>query len=192
MVLSPVSVEATSPEDQLRALRALYEASARAQLEAADRLSPGSDAVESRGALVAGVALVKGLPGPAEAGGAALSGEDGDAAFAAMEALGWSPDEIFCVLSRPEPGADAASCAKRMRAVIEAVDPRLVVALDGVAAHDIARGFGFELPASGVAIDVCGRRFVAVDGFEAALADEGRKRAVWVQMQSARPVGTVY
>ncbi len=188
-----MSAKATAPDDPLVALRALYDASARAQLEAADRLCPGSDAVEPRGALVAGVALVKGLPGPAEAGGgAALSGEDGTAAFAAMEALGWSPDEIFCVLSRPEPGADAGCCARRIRAAIEAVDPRVVVALDEVAAHDVARGFGLDTLKPGAEVEAAGRRLVAVDGFEASLGEEARKRAVWAQMQSARPAGPVY
>ena len=48
-------------------------------LGAADALAPGSDIVASGGGLLAQVALVKGLPGPAEAaGGAALSGVDVD------------------------------------------------------------------------------------------------------------------
>ncbi|HSK46770.1 MAG TPA: hypothetical protein VLA05_02060, partial [Coriobacteriia bacterium] len=55
--------------DTTAALRALHEARAVAELAAADASAPGSDVVAWRGNLVPSVAVVKGLPGPAEAAG---------------------------------------------------------------------------------------------------------------------------
>ena len=174
-------------------LGALHEARALAELAAADALAPGSDAVRWRGAVLARVAVVKGLPGPAEASGdQALSGPDGVAAGKALEALGYSAAETFFTLSRPEPGIDAVRRVARLRAQLEAVDPAMILAVDGDAADDVSAAFGVEQPAWGTAITVLGRRIVAVDGLEASLADPARKRRVWEQLKSARPEGPVY
>ncbi len=174
-------------------LRARFESRARAELASADALLPGSDAVAYRGALLAQVALVKGLPGPAEAaGGAALSGPDGEAALKALEALGWNPAEVFFTLSRPVSGGDAERRARRLRAQLEAVDPRVVVALDAEAAEDLARAFGVDPPRPGTPIAAMGRRLVAVESFEASLASDRLKRAAWTQMKLAAPPGPVF
>ena len=175
-------------------LRALHEARARTELAAADALAPGSDRVAWRGALLAEVAVVKGLPGPAEAtGGAALSGADGDALAKALEALGWDAATIFYTLSRPEPGIDTSRRGDRLRLQLESVDPRAIVALDAEAAADIAAAFGCEEPVPGaVPLRVLGRQIVAVSGFEAALADPKAKQRVWGELKSARPEGPVY
>jgi hypothetical protein len=174
-------------------IRALHEARARAELAAADALAPGSDAVAWRGALMADVAVVKGLPGPAEAsGGAAMSGADGEAVVKALDALGWSGENVFFTLSRSEPGLEGPAAADRIRRQIEAVDPRLVIALDDLAAADVAEGFGVAVPRCGEAARVLGRTIVAVDGFEASLGDPVRKRRVWRQLQAAKPEGPVY
>jgi len=193
VVRSAVKDRPTSQPDDAAALRQLHEARARAELAAADLMCPGSDAVASRGALLGGVALVKGLPGPAEAsGGAALSGPDGDAALKALEALGWSADQLFCVLSRPEPGADPSCCSARLGAVLEAVDPRVIVALDRVAADDVGAAFGTSLHSDAAPVTVLGRTLVAVDDLEASLADDKRKRRVWEQFKAAKPPGPIY
>jgi hypothetical protein len=175
------------------AVRALFEARARAELEAADALAPGGDAVAWSGALFAEVAAVKGLAGPAEASGdAALSGADGDAADKALEALGWRAETLFRTLARPEPGIPAQQRAARLRRQLEAVDPKLVLALDAEAAEDVAAAFGIAVPAFGAEARVLGRRFVAVDGLEASLADPARKKRVWRQLQAAKVGGPVY
>lgn len=172
---------------------ALHEARARAELSAADALAPGADAVAWRGALLAQVAIVKGLPGPAEAsGGAALSGADGDAAVKALAALGYAEGDLYFTLSRPELGADAARLTSRLRAQIEAVDPSLVLAVDREAADDVAAAFGIDRPSWGREVRVLGRRVVAVDGLEASLTDPARKRRVWEQLKAARARGPVY
>lgn len=172
---------------------ALHEARARAELRRADALAPGSDAVTWRGALLAQVAVVKGLPGPAEAsGGGAVSGADGDAVVKALAALGYAEGDVFFTLSRQQPGDDDARVATRLRAQIEAVDPSVILALDDVAAADAAAAFGIDRPAWGREVRVLGRRLVAVNGLEASLADPARKRKVWEQLKAARIPGPVY
>lgn len=167
---------------------------ARAELSAADVLLPGSDLVAWSGALLARVALVKGLPGPAEvAGGAALSGPDGEAAEKALLALGWPEGSSFATVSRCEPDADAGPIASRLRLQLEAVDPLVVVALDEIAAGDVAAAFELpQPPVPGRPAVFMGRRFVAVQGLEHSLGDPSRKRAAWRQLQDAAPPGPVF
>ena len=175
------------------AVRAAFETRARAELAAADAAAPGSDVVAWRGALLAQVAVVKGLPGPSEASGnPAVSGPDGDAAVKALERLGWARDDVFFTLSRPEPGLAAEQRGDRLRLQLEAVDPELVLALDSEAADDVALAFGTPKPAWGTAVRVLGRRIVAVDGLEASLDDQARKARIWAQLRAATPEGPVY
>jgi hypothetical protein len=142
---------------------------------------------------MASVAVVKGLPGPAEAsGGAAISGADGEAAIKALGALGYSEHELFFTLSRPSTGLAPDRVAARLRAQIEAVDPMVVLALDAEARSDVAAAFGITPPAWGREARVLGRRIVAVDGLEASLGEPARKRRVWEQLKAARAEGPVY
>lgn len=174
-------------------LRALHEARAKAELAEADALAPGSDAVAPRGALFSAIVVVKGRPGPAEAaGGRALSGADGQAAENALEALGYSADEVFYTLSRPEPTIPAQQRGRRLRRQIETVGAEVVLAVDRDAGEDVAEAFGVAVPTFGAETVVLGRRLVVVDGLEASLADQNRKREVWRQMQAARRRGPVY
>lgn len=172
----------------------VFTGKARAELAAADALVPGSDLVAWSGALMARVALVKGLPGPAEAaGGAALSGPDGEAAEKALLALGWPEGSWFATVSRSEPDADAGPIASRLRLQLEAVDPLVIVALDEVAAGDVAAAFELsQPPAPGRPTVFMGRRFVVVQGLEHSLGDPARKRAAWRQLQDAAPPGPVF
>ena len=175
------------------AVRALFLARARAELAAADSSAPGSDAVAWSGALMASVAAVKGLAGPAEAsGGAAFSGADGEALVKALEALGYCADEVFFTVSRPEPGLDREVLADRLRLQVETVDPGVVLALDAEAAADLAEAFGVEPLVFGVPVRVLGRRLLAVDGFEASLGNPARKRRVWEQLKAGKAEGSVY
>jgi hypothetical protein len=172
-------------DSDVEALRRLYEHKARAELAEADSLAPGSDIVPSAGALLAQVALVKGLPGPAEvSGGAALSGADGRAAASALAALGYAPGSTFAVVSRTEVGTAPEARAERLRLTLEAVDPRLIVALDQEAAEDVSQAFGIAPLRFGRPVRVLGRTIVAVDGLEASLNDPSRKRRVWRQWKA--------
>jgi hypothetical protein len=174
-------------------IRALHEARAKAELVAADALAPGSDTVAARGALLADVAVVKGLAGPAEAsGGAAFDGADGAAIASSLEALGYDPTRAFFTLSRPVPDIAPERRASRLRAQVEAVDPQLVIAVDAEAAEDVALAFDVAKPRFGEVVTVLGRRFVACDGLEASLADPARKKRVWSQLRVAVAAGPVY
>lgn len=181
-----------APEDSVAALRARYEAKAVAELKQADRLAPASDVVSWRGSLIPDVAVVKGRAGVAEAaGGSAMSGADGEALAKALSALGHDPEQAFFTLSRPDSGVDAAARAARLRAQLEAVDAPLVISLDVQAAEDVAAAFGLAALPFGTLAVACGRRLVAVDGFEASLSDEGAKKRIWEQMRPATPATPV-
>jgi len=184
-------VEAGSQETRTRDgsadLSALFHAKARAELKAADGKAPGSDIVRSAGAEFAETALVKGLSGPAEAtGGSALEGPDGDAADRALEALGYDPALSFRIVSRVEQGVASERRIKRLRLALEATDPDVVIALDKEAAEDVASAFDIAELRFGRPVRVLGRTLVAVDGLEASLTDEARKRRVWRQLKSVR------
>ncbi len=175
------------------AIRRAHEARAMAELALAERAAPGSDAVASSGAVVAEVALVKGLPGPAEsAGGVALSGPDGEAADAALAALGWDPAQVFRTLSRPEPGIAAEKRVRRLRQQLEAVDPVVVIALDAEAAADLAEAFALDGLKPGAPVTRLGRTLVALSGLESSLGDPTAKRRVWRELKAATPPGPVY
>lgn len=174
--------------DDAASLRTLFEAKARAEIASADALAPGSDVVPVTGALLAHIALVKGLPGPAEvAGGAALSGPDGKAAARALAALGYQPGSTFAIVSRVEPGIAEERRTERLRLALEAVDPRLIVALDAEAAQDVSLAFGIAPLGFGKPVRILGRTVVAVDGLEASLTDQSRKQRVWRQFRTVEP-----
>lgn len=174
-----------------------YDAKSAEELRLAALLLPHADITPDRGPADARVVLVKGQPGPAEASGlAALAGPDGQAAAAALQALGFDPDSLYAVVSRVGAGPidDAASAASvaRLRATIEAVDPYAVLALDESAASDVAAALGSSGIEFGVTRRICGRSVLAVDGLEASLSDEGRKRIVWRQLQGLRPAAPLW
>lgn len=178
--MSGDAIDATAAE-----IRASHEVRARAELEAADALCPGSDAVPWAGALLAEIALVKGHRGPAEeSGGAALTGADGDAAKLALGRLGYDWSRAFRTLSRPEPGSELPRLAQRLRLQIEAVDAEVVIALDAVAASDLAQALGSPPLVLGKTRRIGGRTLLAVDGLEASLGDARLKRRVWNQMKA--------
>jgi hypothetical protein len=183
----------STPDSEQAALRALYEGKARTELAAADALAPGSDVIAWRGCLTPVVAIVKGLPGPAEAsGGAAVSGPDGDAVEKALAALGHDLAHVFFTLSRPDAAVPAEARKERIRAQIEAVDAPLVVALDPEAARDLASAYALDELPFGQSVRGSGRRFVACEGLEASLPDEKAKRRVWEQLAAAAPEPPVF
>ncbi len=170
----------TSPE--AARIDALYRAKARAEVAAAEALIAGAGVVRGQGDLLADVLLVKGDPGPGDtAKKRALAGDDGVAIGRALDALGVSSAR-FALCTRV--GRRDAERIERVRMMTEAIDPRTVVLLDAHAAEDFAAAFGCPKPVPGELTRVLGREIVAVDGFEASLADEGRKRRVWRQLKA--------
>ncbi len=131
-----------------------------------------------RGAPDGRVLLVKGEPSERDlAAGEAMAGRDGEALDSAFEALGWGADALLRVCAGP-------LGAERLRAVVEAADPDVVVALDPQAAGHVASSLGLEALEAGRLVTASGRRVLAVEPFERALADEAVKRRVWAQLKS--------
>lgn len=166
-------------------IREVYEAKAHAEL-AASEASPTAP-IAWTGDPLAEVALVKGEPEEADlSAGRALAGDDGDAAAKALAALGFDPAAVFATVSR-QPRLAPAAVVGRLSLQLEAVDPRVVVALDPEAAQDVGAIFGVELR-PGEAESCRGRTLLALDGFSASLPDEDLKRRVWRQLQALRRV----
>lgn len=193
-----VSARPTPEASRVEQVERLYAAKSAEELRIAASLVPEADCVPDRGPADARVLLVKGCAGPAEASGLpALVGPDGQAAAAALEALGFDPESVYATVSRPgadpEPdGASARAHGARLRATIEAVDPFAVVALDAAAAQDVAIAFDMSSVDFGVVRRVNGRSILAVDGLEASLYDDHRKRVVWAQLRSLKPAAPLW
>ena len=169
-------------------LQAMYEEKARAEIEWADSLVPGSGSVAGSGDVLGRTLLVKGRPGPEDlARGKALAGADGEAARKALDALGVDTSSVFGICSRPVEDAAPDRLQERLAFQIEAVDPALIIALDEDAAVDVVSIAGLERPAYGDLVEWRGRRIVAIEGLEASLADEARKRRVWSQFKAIAP-----
>lgn len=169
----------------LAALRDLYAAKATAELDAADEVLPAIP-VKRTGDDLGRVLLVKGEPGSGDlAAGAALAGADGEAARAALTALGVPVDSLLAVVSRPAGSATPLDAAhRRLARYLEAADPALAIALDALAADDLAAAAGVPALPFGEAVECRGRVLLAVDGLEASLSDEKRKRRVWRQFRA--------
>lgn len=163
----------------------LYAERAATELDAADLLARGSDAVRFSGDAPADVLLVKGAPGPEDrAGKRALAGPDGEAIGKALDALALSP--LRCAVCSRVGGASVAAHVRRLRLIVESVDPRVVIALDPTAAADLSAAFGVGPLEPGCVTRVLGRDMLATDDFAASLADERAKRRAWGQLQALR------
>jgi len=175
----------TKPADTTDADEAtLFREKALAELALADRHLAAGKAGAWSGDPMAAVAIVKGVHGPAEAsGGDVLSGPDGEAVARALGALGYS-GTVFATLSRTEPASPLDGGPARLREQIEAVEPDLVIALDGAAAEDLSLAFGCARLTPGRPERVSGRTLLALSGMEASLGDERQKAVVWAEFRS--------
>lgn len=174
---------AAAPEDAGRIDR-LYRAKARAELAAADGGLGSTAAVASIGSEIAAVLLVKGEPSSADlAAGRVLEGADGAAAAKALEALGVGSGDWYALCSRAA-DAPAPALVRRLELAVEAVDPKLVVALDAIAARDLADAFGLADLPPGRPVTARGRTLGAVAGFGASLDEPARKALVWRQLRA--------
>lgn len=170
---------AADAPDSVTRLDRLYRTKARAEIAEAERFARPAGDVRGQGDVLAEVLLVKGEPGPGDLKAKrALSGEDGPAIGKALDALGLPKSRYaFCAAAE----GDAAG---RVRLTVEAIDPRIVVLLDPVAAGKFAEAFGVTTLRPGVRATVRGRTVIACDDFEASLGDEEAKRRVWRQLQA--------
>ncbi|MHB1016758.1 MAG: uracil-DNA glycosylase family protein [Coriobacteriia bacterium] len=166
-----------------RRLDGVFREKARAEIAAAEHAGGGAPAVRAHGDELAEVLLLKGEPGPGDIeGGYALAGSDGDAADKALDALGL-PSGRFALCTRAS-GVEADDRAERIRMLIEAVDPSVMIALDPLAAQDLSLAVGMDALVAGTLVTWRGRTVVAIDGLEASLSDDGLKRRVWRQLKA--------
>lgn len=174
------------------------------------------EALGARGVIMAGnafspVVLVKGELDEAErAGGELLAGADGRALRAALAAIGYAPED-FCALASVAGAAaeaDAAAPAGEplpadvFRWALEALDPEAVILLDDAAADAMRDAYADALVAiedfdtamlkPGLIAHVLGRRVLALDGFEAALADPREKQRMWAYLKRLPPASAPY
>ena len=162
------------------------------------------DALGARGVIMAGnafspVVLVKGELDEAErAGGELLAGADGRALRAALAAIGYAPED-FCALASV---AGEPLPADVFRWALEALDPEAVILLDDAAADAMRDAYADALVAiedfdtamlkPGLIAHVLGRRVLALDGFEAALADPREKQRMWAYLKRLPPASAPY
>lgn len=156
------------------------------------------------------VLLVKGeLDADEKAGGELLAGADGAALRSALSAVGFAPED-FCgmaaVYGEPvgvaagEPGTPLT--VEFFREAVEAFDPEAVILLDDAATALMREAYADALAAiedfdtamlmPGLVAPVLGRRVLALDGFEAALADRASKQRMWAYLKQIRPAGAPY
>lgn len=188
-----------------RERRAALAAQARQELEA----------LETAGARMAGngyspILLVKGDLNEAErTGGDLLAGTDGQALRAALDAIGWAPED-FCVLATVAGAGDGTGPVaageplptETLCEAVEALDPEAVVLLDAAAADAFRAAYADELSAiedagaatltPGIVASVLGRRVLALPGFEASLSDAHAKQVCWAYLKQLKPLGAPY
>ncbi|MHB1135416.1 MAG: uracil-DNA glycosylase family protein [Coriobacteriia bacterium] len=164
-------------------LDGVFREKARAEIAAAEQAGGGAPAVRVHGDELAEVLLIKGEPGPDDIeGGYALAGADGEAADKALDALGL-PATRFAFCTRAS-GVGPDERAARIRMLVEAVDPSVVIALDPLAAQDLTLAVGIDPPVAGTIVTWRGRTIAAIDGLEASLTDDSLKRRVWRQLKA--------
>ena len=176
--------------------RARYVAKAKAELEG----------LTARGVQMAGnafspILLVKGEPSNEErSGGKLLAGEDGTALRAALQALGYAPEDWAALATWHEGGESLE--ADLLRGAVCALDPATLVACDEAAtelvreayADDLASLESFEeaMLADGVVAQVAGMRVLSLGGFAAALGDKQQKQIMWHRLKQVPPLGEPY
>lgn len=162
----------------------------RAELEELESMG-----VRTAGNAFSAVLFAKGKPGPAEqAGEALLSGADGKALRAALNKLGYAPEDWAAI--------DTSISPELLRRAVAALDPSTLVACDDEAAAVIRDAYAeslceladFEdaLLSPGRVVHVAGMRVLNLGGFEAALASSKQKQVVWSYLKRIPPLGEPY
>lgn len=168
----------------------VYVRKMQAELEELEQLG-----VQTAGNAFSTVLFAKGVPGPAEqAGGALLSGADGKALRAALNKLGYAPEDWAAI--------DTSAPPEVLRRAVTALDPSTLVACDEEAAAAIREAYAedlCELPdfedallSPGRVVQVAGMRVLNLGGFEAALSSSKQKQVVWAYLKRIPPLGEPY
>jgi hypothetical protein len=173
-----------------------YVAKARAELE-----SLGERGVLMAGNAFSSVLLIKGESTTEErAGGTPFAGEDGAALRAALQALGFAPEDWSGLAAWDETGASLD--APLLREAICALDPATCVVCDAAAANLVREAFADDLASlesfdeamlvDGVLAQVAGMRMMSLGGFAASLADKHQKQVMWRRLKQLPPLGEPY
>ena len=161
-------------------LQELFETRALSELARADAVLPGAGSVSWHGYPLARTLILKGVPARADVqAGHALAGEDGTAARKALDALGVDGDSVLAGCTRASAEDESEAVVGRLTLAVEAVDPGLIVAVDGQAAEDLAAAADLDHLTVGEPVTVHGRILLAVGDLAASLANEALKREVW-------------
>lgn len=163
------------------------------------------EGLTTRGVMMAGnafssVLLLKGELTECDRSTGLLAGADGNALRAALQALGYAPQDWAGLATADAAGA--ALPADLLREAICALDPATLVVCDEAAAaplreayaDDLAVQESFEeaLLAEGLVVQVAGMRVLALGGFEAALDDARQKQLMWHRLKQLPPLGEPY
>ena len=176
--------------------RARYLAKARAEI----------GALANRGVVMAGnafssILLLKGEPTSEERKGERLlAGDDGRALRAALQALGYAPEDWVGLATWDANGTTLAPGL--LREAICTLDPATLVLCDEGATAAVREAYAEELALlerfdeamlmDGVMAQVSGMRVMALGGFAAALADPHEKQVMWARLKQLPPLGEPY
>jgi hypothetical protein len=146
------------------------------------------------------VLLLKGAVEEADRRDGLLAGADGTALRAALQALGYAPEDWAGLSTCGDDGARLDPAV--FREAVAALDPATLVVCDAPAADlvreayadDLTRLESFEeaMLAEGLVVQVAGMRVLALGGFEAALADARQKQVMWRRLKQLPPLGEPY
>ena len=151
------------------------------------------EGVQTVGNAFSTILVVKGEPGPAELGGGPLlSGADGQALRAALDALGYAPEDWAGVACWDEDGQTLEPAL--LRKAIVTLGPLTIVATDAGAATVLGAAYDLDLLSLGPnrLSMVCGMRVLCLDGFEASLGSMRSKQVMWAALKLIPPLGEPY
>lgn len=170
------------------------------------KVAAETDWLASKGVRMAGCALpavlfVKGSPNAEErAGGELLAGADGAALRAALDRLGYAPEDWAAIAGVLEDGSPLPT--RLLSYAIASLAPQTVVALDEQAQRLLQETYAAELFAledldqacllPGVVVSIRGLRVINLGNFEAALGSAADKQRVWGFLQRIPPLGEPY
>lgn len=176
--------------------RERYVAKTRAELEG----------LAARGVIMTGnafssVLLLKGQPTDDErAGSAPFRGDDGAALRAALQALGYAPEDWAGMATWT--GTDGVLESPLLREGVCALDPATLIVCDEPAANLVREAYAQDLASlesfeeamlvEGVVIHVAGMRVLNLGGFADALADKQQKQLMWRRLKQIPPLGEPY
>ena len=162
--------------------------------------------IARRGAVMAGnaflsVLLLKGAPSHEERGGAKLlSGADGEALRAALQALGYAPED-WAGLAIWD-GQGNLLDAELLREAVCALDPSTLVMCDKEAANAVREAYADDLSLlesfeeamllDGLVVQLAGMRVLSLGGFADALQDAQSKQLMWRWLKQLPPLGEPY